>query len=161
MLEYVEKAAPHSGRTDEVKKSQKEYLDDCDSFGAGQYGNYLAYGDLFELWEHFLDVDIESFIVNGCYRSKNHLSKNPSLNKNQVLGLLKHGAFSVLDHAAANKLLGLEDIKDIMDSDDGTYNYSYKLLGLLSNPARSAVWLLVSSAKLKFFDSCILFFKLF
>tara|TARA_B110000003_G_scaffold144596_1_gene145674 strand:+ start:2347 stop:6684 length:4338 start_codon:yes stop_codon:yes gene_type:complete len=134
MLEYVEKAAPHSGRTDEVKKSQKEFLDDCDSFGAGQYGNYLAYGDLFELWEHFLDVDIESFIVNGCYRSKNHLSKNPSLNKNQVLGLLKHGAFSVLDHAAANKLLGLEDIKDIMDSDDGTYNYSYKLLGLLSNP---------------------------
>ena len=134
MLEYVEKAAPHSGRTDEVKKSQKEFLDDCDSFGAGQYGNYLAFGDLFELWEHFLDVDIENFIVNGCYRSKNHLSKNPSLNKNQVLELLKHGAFSVLDHAAANKLLGLEDIKNIMDSDDGTYNYSYKLLGLLSNP---------------------------
>ena len=134
MLEYVEKAAPHSGRTDEVKKNQKEFLDNCDSFGAGQYGNYLGFGDLFELWEHFLDVDIESFIVNGCYRSKNHLSKNPSLNKNQVLELLKHGVFSVLDHAAANKLLELEDIKNIMDSDDGTYNYSYKLLGLLSNP---------------------------
>jgi len=134
MLEYVEKAAPHSGRTDEVKKIQKEFLDDCDSFGAGQYGNYLGFGDLFELWEHFLDVDIENFIVNGCYRSKHHLSKNPNLNKNQVLELLNYGAFSVLEHAASNKLLELEDIKNIMDSDDGTYNYSYKLLGLLSNP---------------------------
>ncbi|MDB4097280.1 tetratricopeptide repeat protein [Flavobacteriaceae bacterium] len=134
MLEYVEKAAPHSGRTDEVKKNQKEFLDDCDSFGAGQYGNYLAFGDLFELWEHFLDVDIESFIINGCYRSKHSLSKNPSLNKSQVLELLNHGAFSVLDNTAASKLLELDDIKNIMDSDDGTYHYSYKLLGLLSNP---------------------------
>ena len=90
--------------------------------------------ELFETWGHFKESDIKEFIEHGSYKTKYHLSRNKSLNKDQILMLLESGSFSVLENAASNKLVDLEDIKNIVSEDDGSYSCSYKLLGVLSNP---------------------------
>ena len=136
------------------KKKHKDFLRLCDSFNASHcngsglaivngsddehilngWSNDSCLNEFFELWEHFSESDIEEFIEKGSYKTKYHLSKNKNLNKEQVLGLLQSGSFSVLENAASNKLIDFEDIKNIINGDDDSYNYSYKLLGVLSNP---------------------------
>lgn len=154
MLEYIKKASPENERNEENKKKHKDFLRLCDSFNASHcngsglaivngsdtehilngWSNDSCLNEFFELWEHFSESDIEEFIEKGSYKTKYHLSKNKNLNKEQVLGLLQSGSFSVLENAASNKLIDLEDIKNIINGDDDSYNYSYKLLGVLSNP---------------------------
>lgn len=147
MLEYVKITAPQNGRTTENKQKRKEFLNACDSFHAAHFsgqGIKIDEFDLhlkdelgpkfFELWEHFVDVDIEEYIENGSYQTKYHLSRNKSLKKEQVLGLLQSDSFSILENAASNVLIDLEDIKTIIESDDKSYNDSFKLSGVLSNP---------------------------
>lgn len=147
MIEYVKITAPQNARTDENKQKRKAFLNACDSFNATHcsgHGIIIDGCDLhlkdelgskfFELWEQFLDVDIEDYIKNGSYKTKYHLSRNRSLKKEQVLGLLQSGSFSVLENAASNILIDLDDIKTIIENDSKTYNDSFKLLGVLSNP---------------------------
>ena len=147
MIEYVKITAPQNGRTTENKQKRKEFLNACDSFNAAHCsgeGIKIDECDLklkdemgpkfFELWEHFLDVDIEEYIENASYKTKYHLSRNKSLKKEQILGLLQSGSFSILENAASNVLIDLKDIKMIIESDNESYNYSFKLLGVLSNP---------------------------
>jgi len=147
MTEYIDITAPQNGRTADNKQKRKEFLNACDSFNAAHCSGQGIKIDerelhlkdelgskFFELWEHFLDVDIEDYIENGSYKTKYHLSRNRSLKKEQVLALLQSGSFSVLENAASNVLIDLEDLKKIIASDDESYNDSFKLLGVLSNP---------------------------
>ncbi len=153
MLEYIEKTSPQNGRNEENKKKHKDFLNLCDSFNAtycngsglivvpedkkhalNGWSSDSCLNELFETWEHFKESDIKEFIEHGSYKTKYHLSRNKSLNKDQILMLLESGSFSVLENAASNKLVDIEDIKNIVSEDDGSYSYSYKLLGVLSNP---------------------------
>jgi len=153
MLEYIEKTSPQNGRNEENKKKHKDFLGLCDSFNATHcegsgltvvpedkkhalngWSGDSCLNELFEIWEHFKESDIKEFIEHGSYKTKYHLSRNKSLNKNQILMLLESGSFTVLENAASNKLVDLEDVKNIVSGDDGSYSYSYKLLGVLSNP---------------------------
>ena len=153
MLEYIEKTSPQNGRNEENKKKHKDFLNLCDSFNAtycngsglivvpedkkhalNGWSGDSCLNELFETWEHFKESDIKEFIEHGSYKTKYHLSLNKSLNKDQILMLLESGSFSVLENAASNKLVDLEDIKNIVSEDDGSYSCSYKLLGVLSNP---------------------------
>ena len=153
MLEYIEKTSPQNGRNEENKKKHKDFLSLCDSFNATHcngsglivvpedkkhalngWSGDSCLNELFEIWEHFKESDIKEFIEHGSYKTKYHLSRNKSLNKEQILMLLESGSFTVLENAASNKLVDLEDIKNIVNGDDESYSYSYKLLGVLSNP---------------------------
>ena len=139
MLEYIEKTSPQNGRNEENKKKHKDFLNLCDSFNAtycngsglivvpedkkhalNGWSSDSCLNELFETWEHFKESDIKEFIEHGSYKTKYHLSRNKSLNKDQILMLLESGSFSVLENAASNKLLELDDIKNLIDGDDET-----------------------------------------
>ena len=62
------------------------------------------------------------------------LAKNKSLNKDQIQVLLEEGSFSILQNVIANHEFSLEELKDIVQKDDGSYQYSYKLIGVILNP---------------------------
>ena len=153
MLEYIEKTSPQNGRNEENKKKHKDFLSLCDSFNAtycngsglivvpedkkhalNGWSGDSCLNEFFETWGHFKESDIKEFIEHGSYKTKYHLSRNKSLNKEQILMLLESGSFTVLENAASNKLVDLEGIKNIVNGDDESYSYSYKLLGVLSNP---------------------------
>ena len=124
---YVNETSPHEARFDEVKSKIKHFLNNCD--------NYRAKSDfIFEYWELFFDVDIETYLKHGSYNTMICLSKNKSLKKEQLAELMTHGNFTVLENITSNPLFNEEDLIDIINENDDTYSYSYKLLGIIDNP---------------------------
>lgn len=124
---YVNETSPHEGRFDEVKSKIKLFLNNCDNYRANSHF-------LFEHWELFLDIDIETYLKHGSYNTMVRLSKNKSLTKEQLTVLMTHGDFTVLENIASNPIFTTEELVNIINENDETYSYSYKLLGVIDNP---------------------------
>jgi len=130
IIDYVNETSQEdfgSGRSDKVKKDIYNFLEKCNPAGFNEVS-------IFEKWDHFLDGDIKYFLEQGSYSTKYHLSKNSKLKRDQLDKLMLSGSFSVLENTASNILFTTEDITKIINEDDRTYHYSFKLLGILSNP---------------------------
>jgi tetratricopeptide (TPR) repeat protein len=85
----------------------------------------------------FLNNDtLNHFIENGRYATKIHLLKNQSLDisVDQIKKIISESNYTLVETAISNSLLSTEMLGDIIRESDNTYLYSYKLLGVCSNP---------------------------
>lgn len=91
---------------------------------------------IFSTLKFFKEETIRYFLENGSYLTKLHLLRNYSLKLDKELldQVASSSTFSVLEACISNPLIDNSTLKTIVDSDNGTYDYSYRLLGVLSNP---------------------------
>ena len=74
------------------------------------------------------------FINKGLYFTKIHLAKNHFISTNSLHTLIENEKFTVLEVAVSNPGISSEDIEGIIANDDGSYRFSFAMLGALSNP---------------------------
>ena len=129
MSDFVSETSPGDrNKDDSINEKILNYLQKCDNYSHSE--NHL----FFQYWEVFKFDCIDKFLKGGSYLTKLALSRNNSLNKGQIQVLLEEGTFSILQNVIANPEFSLEELKDIVQKDDGSYQYSYKLMGVILNP---------------------------
>ena len=129
MSDFVSETSPGNRyKDDSINEKILNFLQKCDNYNHSE--NHL----FFQYWEVFKFDLIDKFLKGGSYLTKLSLSKNRSLNKDQIQVLLEEGSFSILQNVIANPEFSLEELKDIVQKDDGSYQYSYKLMGVILNP---------------------------
>ena len=127
--DFVSETSPGDrNKDDSINEKILNYLQKCDNYSHSE--NHL----FFQYWEVFKFDCIDKFLKGGSYLTKLALSRNNSLNKGQIQVLLEEGTFSILQNVIANPEFSLEELKDIVQKDDGSYQYSYKLMGVILNP---------------------------
>ena len=79
---------------------------------------------------------INHFIENGGYVAKLHLLKNQVLNisLDHIKKIIFNSNYTVLETAISHQLVSSEMLDEIIDANDNSYLYSFKLLGVCSNP---------------------------
>lgn len=91
---------------------------------------------IFSFLKFFNEDTLNHFIENGRYVTKIHLLKNQSLDisVDQIKKIISESNYTLVETAISNSLLSSEMLGDIIKENDNSYLYSYKLLGVCSNP---------------------------
>ena len=116
----------------EVTKGEKEeqikYLEGNSTNSDFNHFSFLS------VYRKISDFLVNHIIENGSYPVKTHLAKNPFIKVEYLDKLVEAENFTVLEAAVSNQKLDEKRIEDIVSKDDGSYRYSFALLGALSNP---------------------------
>ena len=91
---------------------------------------------IFSFFKFLKGETINHFIENGGYVAKLHLLKNQVLNisLDHIKKIISSGNYTELETAVSHHLVSSEMLDEIMDANDNSYLYSYKLLGVCLNP---------------------------
>jgi tetratricopeptide (TPR) repeat protein len=91
---------------------------------------------IFSTLKFFKEDTISYFLEKGEYLTKLHILRNNNLklSQEQLDQIASTSSFSILEASISNPRFENSALKTIVDSDNGTYDYSYRLLGALSNP---------------------------
>ena len=91
---------------------------------------------IFSFFKFLKGETINHFIENGGYVAKLHLLKNQVLNisLDHIKKIISTSDYTVLEAAVSHHLVSTEMLDEIIDANDNSYLYSYKLLGVCSNP---------------------------
>ena len=91
---------------------------------------------IFSTLKFMKDATLSYFLINGRYITKLHILRNHNLKltKEQIDTISVTASFSILEACYSHPTVENSTLKTMVDSDDGSYSYSYKLLGALSNP---------------------------
>ena len=91
---------------------------------------------IFSTLKFFKEDTISYFLEKGEYLTKLQILKNHNLKltQEQLDQIAPTATFSILEACISNPRFDNSVLKTIIDSDNGTYDYSYRLLGALSNP---------------------------
>jgi tetratricopeptide (TPR) repeat protein len=91
---------------------------------------------IFSTLKFFKEDVISYFLENGEYLTRLHILRNNNLKltQEQLDQIISTSSFSILEASISNPRFENSALKTIVDSDNGTYDYAYRLLGALSNP---------------------------
>ena len=91
---------------------------------------------IFSFFKFLKGETINHFIENGGYVAKLHLLKNQALkiSLDHINKIISNSDYTVLETAISHQLVSSEMLDEIIDANDNSYLYSYKLLGVCSNP---------------------------
>ena len=91
---------------------------------------------IFSFFKFLKGETINHFIENGGYVAKLHLLKNQVLNisLDHIKKIIFNSNYTVLETAISLQLVSSEMLDEIIDANDNSYLYSFKLLGVCSNP---------------------------
>ena len=91
---------------------------------------------IFSFFKFLKGETINHFIENGGYVTKVHILNNHSLNisLDHINKIISNSDYTVLETAISHQLVSSEMLDEIIDTNDNSYLYSYKLLGVCSNP---------------------------
>lgn len=125
---------------DEVRTHAEEFLGTVEE----ERINYLRSNSLsgFEdgasFFSHYPSFDpnlIAEFISEANYATRVHMAKNSAIGFKALHYFIDNESFTIVENAVSNPATKPKKIEVIISEDDGSYLYSYKLLGAVKHPS--------------------------